>query len=159
MKNLAIILLCLLAVFGLTSCGADDSDTIANREIRDIMYDISNHFNLKNAEGIMEHLHIEYLHKGLISYHFNDLWLDRMTQFSLLEIEILYIELQENKAIVHSKNTFSSAFETQVLNEPEDSGDISYFIRDNGVWRIYGNQLWSKANANLQRKGNLLVTR
>lgn len=159
MKHSLRILFVLLILLGLMACGPDDSDTIARREIRDVLYDVTVHFNLHDAYGIMEHLHDEYLHKGMIAYHFNDLWLDRMAQFNLLEIEIVYIEIQGDLAIAHTKNTFSSAFETVVLDEPEDSGDIAYFKRSNGVWQIYGNQLWSKAHGSLTRKGNLLVCR
>ena len=159
MKHFLLLLLLAITLIGVTSCGPDNSETIAKREIRDVLFDISANFNLKNIEGIMEHLHTEYLHKGMISYHFNDLWLDRMAQFSLLDIEILYIELQDNKAVVHSKNTFTSAIESVTLNEPEDSGDISYFIRQNGVWLVYGNQLWAKSPVNLQYKGSLLVVK
>jgi uncharacterized GH25 family protein len=82
-----------------------------------------------------------------------------MAQFSLLEIEVLYIELMDNKAVVHSNNKFSSAVENVTLSEPEDSGDVSYFIRENGVWRIYGNQLWARQGASFERRGNLLVVR
>jgi len=76
----------------------------------------------------------------MTSYNFNDLWLDRMAQYSLLEIEVLYIDLDDDYAVVHSKNKFISHSEPVILNEPEDSGDISYFKRENGVWYIYGNQ-------------------
>lgn len=128
----------------LSSCREDDSDRLAQREIRDILYDISTDFNLKDMYGIMEHLHPDYLHKGNISYHFNDKWLEHFARFSLLEIEVLYIEIQDNKAVAHTNNKFSSAAETIILHEPEDNGDVSYFYRDNGAWYLYGNQAWAK---------------
>lgn len=140
MKRYLYLIFAILLMLALGSCESNDSDTIAQREIRDILYDISMEFNLKNMSGIMEHLHIEYRHKGMTSYNFNALWLDRMAQYSLLEIEVLYIDLDDDYAVVHSKNKFTSHSETVTLNEPEDSGDISYFKRENGVWYIYGNQ-------------------
>ena len=140
MKRYLYLIFAILLMLALGSCESNDSDTIAQREIRDILYDISMEFNLKNMSGIMEHLHIEYRHKGMTSYNFNALWLDRMAQYSLLEIEVLYIDLDDDYAVVHSKNKFTSHSETLTLNEPEDSGDISYFKRENGVWYIYGNQ-------------------
>lgn len=152
---LALILLAVL----LSSCGESDNDSIAQKEIRDILYNLSLDFNLNDIAGIMEYLSDQYLHKGMIAYHFNDLWLDRMAQFSLLDIEVSYIEFMDNKAVVHSNNKFTSAVENVTLSEPEDSGDISYFIRENGVWRIYGNQLWAKTGARFERKGNLLVVK
>ena len=140
MKRYLYLIFGILLMLALGSCESNDSDTIAQREIRDILYDISMEFNLKNMSGIMEHLHTEYRHKGMTSYNFNALWLDRMAQYSLLEIEVLYIDLDDDYAVVHSKNKFTSHSETVTLNEPEDSGDISYFKRENGVWYIYGNQ-------------------
>ncbi|MDY0151936.1 MAG: hypothetical protein RBS43_06645 [Candidatus Cloacimonas sp.] len=157
MKKLSFLLLILLLLLGLTNCGVEDADSIARRDIRDILYDISVDFNLNDIAPIMDHVHLDYLHKGLTSYNFNSLWLDRMAQFNLLEIEILYIEINGDYAIVHSSNKFSSASNSETLNEPEDSGDISYFRRDGGTWQIYGNQLQSKAEVAYAHKGNLLV--
>ena len=139
-KRYLYIIFCIILLLTLVNCESNDSDTIAQRDIRDILYDISIDFNLKDINGIMDHLHTDYLHKGMTSYNFNDLWLDRMAQYSLLEIEVLYIDLDGDNATVHSKNKFTSHSETVTLNEPEDSGDISYFKRENGVWYIYGNQ-------------------
>jgi len=140
MKKYLAVLLGMLIMLVLSSCESSDSDTLAQREIRDILYDISYDFNLKDMNGIMEHLHNDYLHRGMNRYNFNNLWLNRMTLYSLLEIEVLYIDLNGNSAIVYSKNKFMSNSDTQILNEPEESGDISYFKRDNGVWYIYGDQ-------------------
>lgn len=143
LRKLIITALLFIGIF-LGSCKEDSSDKIAQKEIRDILYDISVDFNLKNMYGIMEHLHTDYLHKGKIAYHFNTDWLDLMAQYSLLEIDVLYIELQDSKAIVHLRKKFSSSYETMEQNDPEDNGDISYFYRENGVWYVYGNQLWLK---------------
>ncbi len=156
-RLLIALLVSLLLFTG--SCQTSDPEAIAQKEIRDILYDLSVDFNLDNFTGIMDHVSSEYLHKGMISYHLNDLWLDRMAQFSLLEIEVLFIELAGDKAVVHSNNKFSSAIENTTLQEPEDSGDISYFRRENGVWLIYGNQMWVKGQPEFGRKGNLLVAR
>lgn len=146
-KSLVLLLTLVSLLILLGSCKSSDPDTIAQNEIRDILYDISTDFNMQNIEGIMDHLHEEYLHKSMISWGFNDLWNDRMTQFNLLEIEVLYIELMDNKAIVHSTNTFISPTHEEILSEPEESGDISYFIRDDGMWLLYGNQEWSREEA------------
>ncbi len=137
-------ILILIVALLLGSCGEDDTEQLAQREIRDVLYDISTDFNLKDMYGILEHLHIDYLHKGKITHHFNSDWLSNMARFSLLEIEVLYIEIQDNKAVAHTRNKFSSSAENIILNEPEDNGDISYFYRDNGMWYVYGNQAWLK---------------
>ncbi|MDD2228469.1 MAG: hypothetical protein PHY48_03550 [Candidatus Cloacimonetes bacterium] len=144
MRKLIIFLIVIVLGIGLNSCKQDSSDKLAQDEIREILYSISTDFNLKNMYEILEHLHTEYLHKGKIAHHFNINWLEYMGRFSLLDIEVLYIEIQDNKAVAHTKNTFSSAYETEVHNEPEDNGEISYFYRENGVWYVYGNQQWAK---------------
>lgn len=137
-----IIILIVALLLG--SCG-EDTDRLAQREIRDILYDISTDFNMKDFIGISDHLLQEsYLHKGKIFHHFNSDWQSYMARFSLLEIDVLYIEVQDNKAVAHTTNTFTSPSETLVLNEPADNGDISYFYRYNGVWYVYGNQAWLK---------------
>jgi len=144
MRKYLFAILVIIVLLAVTGCRDDDGDKAAQREIRDILYDISVDFNLKNVYGIMEHLHTDYLHKGNIAHHFNMRWLQHFDRFSLLEIEVLYIEIQDNKAVAHTRNKFISAYETMTLNEPADNGDISYFYRDNGVWYIYGNQQWFK---------------
>ncbi len=128
----------------LTSCKADDGNTLAQREIRDILYDISLDFNLGNVYGIMDHVDNDYLHKGQITWHLNEEILDRMGRFQLLEIEVLYIEIDGKYAVVHSKDHYSSSAEEITYNEPEDSGYFSYFHRNRGSWLIYGNQGWIK---------------
>lgn len=154
-----LILLAFSLLLFTGSCKTSDPEAIAQKEIRDILYDISLDFNLNNISDIMDHVSGEYLHKGMISYHLNDLWLDRMAQFSLLEIEVLYIEIAGDKAVVHSNNKFSSSIENVTLQEPEDSGDIAFFRRENGVWRVYGNQMWANGLPEFERKGSLLVAR
>ncbi len=144
MRKYLVLIIALFILLVLTSCREDEGDKTAQREIRDILYDVSVNFNLKNVYGIMEHLHTDYLHKGNIAHHFNMKWLQYFDQFSLLEIEVLYIEIQDNKAVAHTRNKFISAYETMTLTEPEDNGDIAYFYRDNGRWYIYGNQQWYK---------------
>ncbi|GAB1468668.1 hypothetical protein MASR2M64_14110 [Candidatus Cloacimonadota bacterium] len=144
MKKLIILVVVIVLALGFSSCNQDSSDTLAQKEIRDLLYSISTDFNLNQISPILDHLHLDYLHKGKIGHHFNIDWLNYMNRFSLLDIEVLYIEIEGAKAVAHTKNTFRSAYETEVHNEPEDNGEISYFYRDNGVWYIYGNQQWAK---------------
>ncbi|HNQ43022.1 MAG TPA: hypothetical protein PKI59_01265 [Candidatus Cloacimonadota bacterium] len=139
----ALILPCaLLLLLGSMSCGKNNPDQIAQNEIRELLYNLSQDFNRKDMARIMDRLHSDYLHKGMVSWSFNQQWLEHMGRFALLDIEVLFIETQDNKAVVHSVNTFTSSIETLVLTEPETVGDISYFIWHNGQWLLYGNQEW-----------------
>ena len=127
------------------SCDSESFETIAQKEIRDLLYDLSLDFNLGNVYGMLDRVHIDYLHKGNIVWHLNQEILDRMARFQLLEIEVLYIEFQGDRyAVAHTRDHYTSAIEDVTYNEPESSGYFSYLYRDDGEWFIYGNQLWVK---------------
>ncbi len=140
----AFVLFAIILLLLLTTCKTDDSDALAQREIRDILYDISLDFNLGNVYGIMDYVDNNYLHKGKITWHLNEEILDRLARFQLLEIEVLYIEIDGRYAVVHSKDHYTSSVESVTYNEPEDSGYLSYFHRNRGSWLIYGDQGWIK---------------
>ncbi|HOH98341.1 MAG TPA: hypothetical protein PL188_08575 [Candidatus Cloacimonadota bacterium] len=140
-RILILIVLLLLLLAGV-SCDKSDPDQIAQSEIREMLYNLSQDFNRKDMFKIMDRLHQDYLHKGMVSWNFNNQWMEHMGRFALLDIEVLYIEVQNDLAVVHSINTFTSSIETLVLTEPETVGDISYFKWHNGQWLIYGNQSW-----------------
>lgn len=149
MRKYLVLIIALFILLVLTSCREDEGDKIAQREIRDILYDVSVNFNLKDIMGILDYLPaqsdpIQYKHKGKILYHFNQEWNNYMSQFALLEIDVLHIEVNNDRAVAHIRKKFTSAYETLVHNDPEDNGDISYFGRYNGNWYIYGNQQWFK---------------
>ncbi|MCB5262115.1 MAG: hypothetical protein LHW64_06170 [Candidatus Cloacimonetes bacterium] len=139
------ILCALLCLVLLASCKLDDPESLAQKDIRDILYDISLDFNLGNVYGMMNHVDNDYLHKGKITWHLNQEILDRMGRFQLLEIEVLYIEINGNYAVAHTIDHYSSSLENVDYNEPEDSGYFSYFHRRQGSWLIYGNQGWIKS--------------
>lgn len=147
MRTLSLFLLIILAL-QLVSCDFDDAESLSQKEIRDILYDISLDFNLGNSYGILDHVHQNYLHKGQITWHLNDEILDRMARFQLLEIEVLFIELDGNFAIAHTRDHYSSSIEDYTYSEPEDTGYFSYFYRDRGSWLIYGDQNWIKSTPN-----------
>lgn len=112
----------------------------AELEISDILDDVCTYFNAHYMWGLMDLLHTEYLHNGLTSNHYNSLWLDRMSKYSWLDIQVSHIAIQGSYAVVYSTNNLISLSGTYTLNEPSDSGDISYFYYENGKWWIYGNQ-------------------
>ncbi|MDD4277877.1 MAG: hypothetical protein PHT37_08315 [Candidatus Cloacimonetes bacterium] len=138
------ILFALICLVLCTSCNTDDSDNQAQREIRDILYDLSLDFNLGNVYGMMDHVDNNYLHKGKIAWHLNEEILDRRGRFQLLEIEVLYIEINGKYAVAHTIDHYKSSLESVDYHEPEDSGYFSYFHRNQGSWLIYGDQSWIK---------------
>lgn len=138
-KILFMILICA----SIASCDLDDPESFAQKEIRDILYEISLDFNLGDVVGIMDHVHQNYLHQGEITWQLNNEILDRMGRFQLLEIEVLYIEINGSYAVAHTIDHYSSSIENVSYEEPEYSGYFSYFYRENGSWLIYGNQSWN----------------
>lgn len=144
--KLAYLIIALICLTLISSCKLDDASTLAQNEIRDILYDLSLDFNLGNVYGMMNYVDNDYLHKGQITWHLNQEILDRMGRFQLLEIEVLYIEVNGNYAIAHTIDHYSSSLENVDYNEPEYSGYFSYFHRKKGSWLIYGNQNWIKSS-------------
>lgn len=143
MNRLWLIVVIVLSL-ALLSCDFDDDYKLSQKEIRDILYDISLDFNLGNVFGIMDHVHQNYLHKGEISWHLNKEILERRDRFQLLEIEVLLIEFDGDYAVTHTLDHYSSSIEDFTYTEPEDTGYFSYFHRTNGSWLIYGDQKWQK---------------
>jgi hypothetical protein len=143
MTKILIILICAMSML-LLSCDFDDADSLNRKEITDLFYDIEMDFNLGNVFGIMDRVHRDYLHKGDITRHLNEEILDRMGRFSLVDIEVIWIDLKGDYAVVHSRDVYQSEIETVTYTEPEDTGYFSYLKRIGGTWLIYGNQLLLK---------------
>ena len=137
--SFAIIML--LSLF-LLSCDLDNEESLSQKEIRDILYDVSMDFNLGNTFGIMDHVHQEYRHNGKTFYQMNEEINRRRDRFQLLEIEVIFIDINGDYAVAHTRDHYRSSIENVTFNEPEDSGYFSYFFRSNGTWLIYGNQQW-----------------
>ena len=131
----------LLSLF-LLSCDLDNEESLSQKEIRDILYDVSMDFNLGNTFGIMDHVHQEYRHNGKTFYQMNEEINRRRDRFQLLEIEVIFIDINGDYAVAHTRDHYRSSIENVTFNEPEDSGYFSYFFRSNGTWLIYGNQQW-----------------
>nr|MDK2850827.1 hypothetical protein [Candidatus Cloacimonadota bacterium] len=64
-----------------------------------------------------------------------------MGRFSLVDIEVLYIEIEGDYAVVYSTDVYQSDIESMTYHEPEDTGYFSFLKRVNGTWLIYGNQM------------------
>ncbi|MBW6513317.1 MAG: hypothetical protein K0B87_00980 [Candidatus Syntrophosphaera sp.] len=141
---LLLLFLALALALALLSCGHNSTDEDETR-IRDIIYDISRDFNWNEIDGIMEHVHPDYLHNGMYDYQLRLLWLDRLAQYDLLSCEVSRVDLNGDLATVHMLMTFEASSAPPLsYSEPETHGDTSFFLYDQGQWRLYGNQLWGK---------------
>ncbi len=140
--KLRLLLILPLGMALLSSCHLSNPNAVAEKEIRDILYDLSRDFNWKNIGGIMQSVHPDYLHNGMYDNGLRELWLGRMALYDLLTIEVQFIDFSTDYATVHMRLVFESAAWELTLVEPGDSGDVSYFYYSNGSWKIHGNQLW-----------------
>ncbi len=138
-KFLPLLLLALLisSSCNLTPNGEDE------REIRDIIYNISRDFCWNDVNGIMEYVHPDYRHRGMYDDQLRTLWLERRAEYELLQCQVSHIDFEVNYATVHMEMTFQSSTATLNYLEPETNGDASFFYKENGQWQLYGNQLWS----------------
>lgn len=140
-----LILAGLLCVAMITSsCNWMDPDNSSRTEIREILYNLERNYNWGDITSFMDKHHPDYLHKGRYRWQARELWLDRMAQYSLINISVIYIDIAGDYATVNMTINLMSAEGDQTLHEPANSGDISYFYYDDTKWSIYGNQKWVK---------------
>ena len=136
-RHLSLIILLLL----LASCKLTKPEYSTENQIKNTLYGISNSFNNKDLAPIMNAVHEDYSHNGMIKWNLRELWLDRMARYSLLEINVVQITFNgDYYATVTMVMDFQDAAGNLVLNEPWDSGDISYFYYNGRSWVICGNQ-------------------
>lgn len=132
-------MLLLLVLPLLLSCQSSSLSQEEN-EIRNIIYDISHDFSWNDIQCIVDHLHPDYRHNGMQSLQFRELWLNRRASFDLLDCDISGVEIQGDYATVHLRLDFQSATDDLSYDDPQTSGDISFFFYDRGAWQLYGNQ-------------------
>jgi hypothetical protein len=136
----------LITGFMLILCGCDwTNPDQSETEIRNIVYDVEHDFNWNDIDGIMGHVHPDYLHNGMHSMQLRDVWLNRKADYDLLSCDVDSVLVQSDFAIVYMTLTFQNSSGNYAYHEPESFGDISYFCYDHDSWRIYGNQ-GEKAN-------------
>lgn len=142
MKALRLLLIPILLL--IASCGISSPELADERQIRDILYEISQDYNWGDIDGIMAHASIDYRHDGMQRMQLRQLWLDRMGRYPLLEITELKVTLSGDYATASFKMSLISSDQTVVSREPEDNGDLSFFYHDGVSWKLHGNQEYIK---------------
>ncbi len=110
--------------------------------IKDILENIEHAFNFDNLEEIMLNYHPDFLHNG-DNYQNEELrWQIRLIDFVEIKIENIEIDfLTEFSAIAGFKLIFKTIDDELEFSEPSnENGDISFFHKESGVWKILGNQ-------------------
>ncbi|MCB5231357.1 MAG: hypothetical protein WCX83_01010 [Candidatus Cloacimonas sp.] len=140
-KYWLIGLLFLLALFSFSSCRLSDANQVDVYQINEILDDIENGVLLYNPEQIVQYVHPEFLHNGNYARDIEMIWQIRTVNYSRLKLEQREIKISYIYATVKMKMTLKSGDREIVSDEPSDEyGDLSYFIRENGKWYLYGNQ-------------------
>jgi hypothetical protein len=147
-----LITVLMLILSGCDWTNPDQSET----EIRNIVYDVEHDFNWNDIDGIMEHVHPDYLHNGMHSMQLRNAWLNRKADYDLLSCDVDSVLIQGDYATVYMTLTFQNSHGNYAYHEPESFGDISYFYYDQDSWRIYGNQ-GEKANKHTETAIQVLM--
>lgn len=94
-------------------------------------------------EKIIEHLHPDFFHNGRDRYDQELIWHQRVLHFHTLKIEERDISVYKETAVTAFKMTFTGTDTISVTEEPsKQNGDISYLLKENGKWFMYGNQMF-----------------
>jgi hypothetical protein len=138
LSTAAILLLCL---FALLSCHNSTSISWDESRIHTILYNIERAYNDHDIDALMNHVHFDYLHKGMPRWRVRELWLDRMSEYPLIDFLNVRINLLDDRATVSFTMKLVSPDATVYTDEPADNGDLSYFAYINSDWYVYGNRL------------------
>jgi len=139
MKYLSLLLLAPLLLLG--GCkGVSDTETVDTTRIENILEAIQTDFNNYQSESIIDYYHEDYLHDGDGLIMAEHIWNERSANYLEMQLTNIEIELDGNFATASFEMHLYGADDEDVFLEPYEHGDFSYFHKDNGVWRIYGNQ-------------------
>ncbi len=116
------------------------SVSAAEEEIRGIIDDIERDFNWQDIEGIMAHVHPDYRHNGMYINELRNLWYQRRANYELLECTVSQVLIEDYYATVFLRLEFFSSGGNLSYEDPQTSGDASYFIYSGGNWQLWGNQ-------------------
>jgi len=140
MKYLVSIFILLL----LLSCSDLSSPEEVNTSmIKEILENIETAFNFADSEVIMSYYHPDFLHNG-DNYQNEELrWQIRSIDYNEIMISDIEIEFfTDFSAIANFTLILKSINNEEEFSEPSnENGDISYFHKESGEWKILGNQL------------------
>ena len=119
-----------------TSCDTTSSEELDKNEILDILDSIQSNFNFGDLDGIMQYYHLNFNHNGNdYDWERDVIWFTRLNDYNDLIFENIEINLNGNYATAN----FLMHLDETATDEPSDNnGDISYFYRELGNWKLCG---------------------
>ena len=132
-----------IIVFFLLSCsGTSSPEDVTKAQILEIMDTIEASFIFNDLPGIMENYHSEFLHNGDTYSFEEEVWQLRLDEYVEIDFSEINIEPVGDFATVYFTMTLSDNDGGSVVTqEPSDeNGDVSYFYRELGSWKICGKE-------------------
>ena len=124
-------------------CGCDISspEEASEGEIENALVAIELAFDLHHIDDIMVYYGDDYLHNG---DDIDDVRLDweiRLNDYQEMDLSEIEIELNDDRATASLIRRYLNNNEIQQeYEDPEDNGDISYWVLEGNDWRIWGNR-------------------
>lgn len=133
----------LLVIMLFSACDFSSTTEVNESELKDIFVDIEIAFSMLDINAIMNHYTYQYLHNGNDYDEEYQIWDSRLNSYNVIDfddIEISYVG--DNYAEITFILKLSNNSYTNSWEEPSiENGDVSYFKKIDGEWKINGNQL------------------
>lgn len=117
------------------SCETTSPDELDDNEIRHILDSIQINFSYNDIDSIMQYYDPLFMHNGNDFDWEQNIWIIRINDYDVLSFENIEIIIEGDFATAY----FTMSLNDLVTEEPsEENGDISYFYRQFGGWKLCG---------------------
>jgi len=141
------LLFALIAILSLTSCvfelddggGINDYDQW-EYDIKQIILEIYQGYNNRNIFAIMEHFSQDFLHNNINYNEEEALWYDRFNQDNTAAVYNIHVNFLSSEFAKVSYLLKMDENYYNVNSISEYYSDVTIMIKENGFWKVYGNQ-------------------
>lgn len=143
-SNIKFYFIALITMMLISCANTTSPNEIMEYEINDILQDVATDFNFAQLDSLMTNFLPSFSHKDRDFDEEKQFWQDLIYQYNEVSIDNISINKISNDRLVASFDIkFKNASTTQIYNEPSgEFGDLSYFARENGEWKIIGKDKW-----------------
>lgn len=131
-----------LILFSVCRCSdLTDSGDTGRIRINYLLDDVEDAVRNYNPQNIIDLLHRDFFHNGRDRKEQAFIWEQRLLNYFSLRLEDRTFEIRNDYAVVYFDMILKGDGETVFSEEPSDEfGDLSYLLKDDGDWYLYGNQ-------------------
>lgn len=122
------------------SCKQTTSSDYDRDRIEQILYDIRLAYERNEIDVVMTYFNEDFKHDGQRKWQIEQVWLDRRSEYPLLEFQDVSIDIRSDIAIVSFTMKLEKSGQIVYSDEPAAHGDLSYFSYLDDGWQVYGNQ-------------------